>query len=219
MAENRPRTLITEQRELDAAALKALAHPLRVQIFDALSIYGSATASGLAERLGESSGATSYHLRQLERHGLVREVEGKGTSRERWWERPPGAVHIGSTAADESPAGRAAATMIFRELRYSEDRMLNDYVEHGDDELTGEWRDTGAVTTMNSHLTPEQLQKYIDEVMLVTEKYLKKYRGQRVAGSRTVHVVFNAFPVVDAPVLTEEEASSPADEPDAAVEK
>jgi DNA-binding transcriptional ArsR family regulator len=90
---------IRGDRDLDLVALRALAHPLRVEILDTLSTYGSFTASGLAERLGESSGATSYHLRQLEKHGFVREVEGKGTSRERWWERTPGAINVGSEDA------------------------------------------------------------------------------------------------------------------------
>jgi DNA-binding transcriptional ArsR family regulator len=115
------------------------AHPLRVQIFDALSTYGSATASGLAERLGESSGATSYHLRQLEKHGLVREVAGKGTSRERWWERPPGSVNIGSREASQTPAGRSAANLILRELSVNEQRMLGDFVDRALDELSVEW--------------------------------------------------------------------------------
>ena len=54
-----------EDRVLDSGALRALAHPLRVKIYDILSQYGPQTASSLAERLGESSGATSYHLRAL----------------------------------------------------------------------------------------------------------------------------------------------------------
>src|SRR6188474_1094363 len=97
-----------QDRHLDMQRLKALAHPLRVQILDTLSIYGAFTASGLAERLGESSGATSYHLRQLERHGFVREVEGKGTGRERWWERVPGGITLNATEMDDTPAMRAA---------------------------------------------------------------------------------------------------------------
>src|ERR1700761_8307324 len=125
-----------DDRDLDATQLKALAHPLRVQIFDALSTYGSFTASGLAERLGESSGATSYHLRQLEKHGFVREVDGKGTSRERWWERVPGSVNIGSEDAIRTPAGRSAATTIFRQLRVHEERLLAEFVEKGHEELT-----------------------------------------------------------------------------------
>ena len=59
-------------RQVSLDALRALAHPLRVQLFSALTSFGPATASALAARLGESSGSTSYHLRQLEKHGFVR---------------------------------------------------------------------------------------------------------------------------------------------------
>ena len=82
------------ERILDAGALRALAHPLRVRLYDILSQYGPQTASSLAELTGESTGATSYHLRALARHDLIREVEGRGTARERWWERPAGRVTL-----------------------------------------------------------------------------------------------------------------------------
>ncbi|MEJ1230130.1 MAG: helix-turn-helix domain-containing protein [Galbitalea sp.] len=189
------------EREIDIAGLKALAHPLRVQLFDALSIYGSDTASGLAERLGESSGATSYHLRQLEKHGFVREVEGKGTSRERWWERTPGSVNIGSDEAIATPAGRSAATMIFRQLRYNDDRLLTDFVERGVDELPREWVDASVITTMNTRLTPEQLVEFVREVTQLADKYVVANKQQHVPNSRPIHVGFQAFPVLDGDVV------------------
>src|SRR3712207_9537790 len=46
---------------------------------------GPSTASRLGQRIGESSGTTSYHLRQLAGLGFVEEVPGQGTARERWW--------------------------------------------------------------------------------------------------------------------------------------
>jgi DNA-binding transcriptional ArsR family regulator len=69
------------ERIVDAASLKALAHPLRVDMFDRLAMLGPATASQLAEALGESSGATSYHLRQLARHGFIEEDTDRGTAK------------------------------------------------------------------------------------------------------------------------------------------
>src|SRR6187402_628900 len=92
-------------RKLETDQLRALAHPLRIRILDELSMYGPLTASGLGERLGESSGATSYHLRQLEKHGLVREDTTRGNARERWWERRPGSISTPDPA--EFPAGSA----------------------------------------------------------------------------------------------------------------
>ncbi|NKX49622.1 helix-turn-helix transcriptional regulator [Arthrobacter deserti] len=101
---------------LDVAALKALAHPLRIRLLEMLSRYGAQTASSLAGRLGESSGSTSYHLRQLARHQLVREVEGRGTARERWWERPPGPLVVATPELATSPATRTAARLVAREF-------------------------------------------------------------------------------------------------------
>jgi DNA-binding transcriptional ArsR family regulator len=196
---------LKDDRDLDLVTLKALAHPLRVEIFDTLSTYGSFTASGLAERLNESSGATSYHLRQLEKHGIVREVAGKGTSRERWWERTPGSVNIGSRDATTTPAGRAAATTIFRQLRYNEDRLVSEYVDRATDELSQQWLDAAALATFNTRLTPKQLHNFVVEVMALSEKYVTPFKHQNVPGARPVHIVFNAFPVIDGDVVPGEE--------------
>lgn len=185
-------------RELDLESLKALSHPLRVQIVNALSVYGPATASGLAERFGESSGATSYHLRQLERHGFIREVDGKGTGRERWWERVPGALNIGSSAAEETPAGRSAAQLIFREFRQTADRLLVDFTERGPEVLPKEWMETSEVTTANARLTLEQMQAFVGAVNAAIHRYVDPFRGQQIDGTRAVQIHFNAFPVLDA---------------------
>jgi len=73
------------------AALKALAHPLRVRLLAALREAGggTATATDLARALETDTGSTSYHLRVLARHGFVEEgprVEGSGRHpRERRW--------------------------------------------------------------------------------------------------------------------------------------
>ena len=40
------------------------------------------------QRLGESRGTASYHLRLLGRAGVIVEDETLGTRRERWWRRP-----------------------------------------------------------------------------------------------------------------------------------
>src|SRR5881409_2550011 len=61
--------------EVEAPALKAMAHPLRLQILRVLTLRKKVSVTSLAEELGETTGATSYHLRQLARHGFVEETE------------------------------------------------------------------------------------------------------------------------------------------------
>src|SRR5262245_33640111 len=69
----------------EVRAVRALAHPLRLELLDMLRFDGPSTATLLARRTGESSGATSYHLRQLARYGYVEEAPATGGGRERWW--------------------------------------------------------------------------------------------------------------------------------------
>ena len=101
---------------LDAAAVKAFAHPLRVRLFYLLDADGPATASGLAARVGESSGSTSYHLRQLARHGVIVEVDGRGTAKERWWQTNPAGFTVRGTGLRRDPSTAAAADLLLGEF-------------------------------------------------------------------------------------------------------
>lgn len=69
----------------ERSALRTLAHPLRSRILAELRVHGRATASDLARALDTHTGATSYHLRQLEAVGLVEDT-ATGTGRRRVWE-------------------------------------------------------------------------------------------------------------------------------------
>lgn len=194
----------------DATALKALAHPLRIQIVDALSSFGPSTASGLAERLGESSGSTSYHLRQLEKHGFVREDASRGSARERWWERTPGPIHIAPSDFEPQSAGRSASTIVTREFQRNRDAALQAYTDYGIDELSTEWQEAGTVATFHIPLTAEQLAALTRELEAVLDGYVAQYRGQRVAGSRPVQIQLNAFPLMGGTVVGEEAATTHA---------
>lgn len=70
---------------LTPKTLRGVVHPIRLQLLELLQIDGPATATGLAQRVGQSSGVTSYHLRVLAEHGLIVEDTERGTGRDRWW--------------------------------------------------------------------------------------------------------------------------------------
>ncbi|MGW1009806.1 helix-turn-helix domain-containing protein [Streptomyces termitum] len=105
-----------DTRVLDPRSLRGLAHPLRMRLLRALRHYGPATASGLAERLGESSGATSYHLRQLAAHGFVEDDPSLGKGRERWWRAAQQGVRWDeSLDRNSDPEVRGAADLLLHE--------------------------------------------------------------------------------------------------------
>ena len=185
-------------RQVDVASLKALAHPLRVQILEMLSRHGAQTACSLGEMLGESSGSTSYHLRQLAKHDFVREVEGKGTARERWWERPKGAIEIGSRDLSQNPATGEASRLVSREFERIRAAALAEFMERGCDLLPPEWSDAATIDSANARLTAAQLRRYTREVEAFGRRLLEELRSEgEQEDARPVQIHFNAFPLSD----------------------
>ncbi len=201
------------ERTLDFDSLKGLSHPLRAELFNVLSVHGAATASMLAERLGESSGATSYHLRQLERHGFVREVEGRGTARERWWERVPGSISLDAAEIGDSPAAQTVTRTALRQWERQRSQVLNEYLDLGFDRLP-EWVDSSAIATANLRLTREQLKAVVASWEAWSKETFGPLRDQNLPGSRPVQIHFNAFPVIDGVETPDPEATPHAQEDD-----
>ena len=188
-------------RSLDMAALRGLAHPLRVRMLDILSTYGPQTASSLAERLAESSGVTSYHLRQLAQHDFIREVEGLGTARERWWERVPGGISVDTATLPSTAAARSANAIVMSEWHRNREALLGDYVRRGEHELSREWIEASMMSTANARVTSEQLAELTAELQRVADEFIERHRpqfGTDAPGTRPVQIQLSAFPVLDA---------------------
>ncbi len=184
-----------EQRVLDSESLKGLSHPLRLQLLESLKSLGPATASQLGERLGESSGATSYHLRILEKYGFVREDTTRGSGRERWWERSPNSISLNVTDFEPQSAERAVAEMVGREWERNRASQLEDFTHRGPAELPKEWYDASFLNTVHLQLTPGQLREFGAEVEEVFERWVANH-STPTPGSRPVQSHFNAFPVM-----------------------
>jgi DNA-binding transcriptional ArsR family regulator len=179
-------------RFIEGGALRALAHPLRVQIYDILTQYGAQTASSLAAMTGESTGSTSYHLRALAKHDLIREVEGRGNARERWWERPKGSVSFGGPDSRKTPSGRAATQMVMNEFFTRRHEQLMRHIADGlrnpDDA-----EDTGMITTATARLTPEQMGDLTSRLTAVIDDVVGKYRDQVGDDVHTVTIRADVF--------------------------
>ena len=195
MSESKKVSLPAERRVLDAGALRALSHPLRVRIFDILAHEGPQTASTLAEILGESSGATSYHLRSLASHDLIREARNNQGGRERWWERPEGGIVYDSRAVQGSPAGEAALQVAVAEAMRRRHEELMDYFGSGIDKESPEWVDASASTTSGISMTAEQTTALIRKIEAVIDEAAETYRDQKGEGVRRVSVRTDVFPL------------------------
>ncbi|MEJ1155614.1 MULTISPECIES: helix-turn-helix domain-containing protein [Microbacterium] len=185
------------ERVLDAGALRALAHPLRVKMYNILSQYGPQTASSLAQQLGESSGSTSYHLRALAKHDLIVECNGRGTGRERWWERPVGSVSFANRDAMTTPAGRAATQVVMGEFLRNRNEELMAFVGRGINAEPDEWHEATLISTSTTQLTAEQTRELGRRLMAIIDEVVAQNRTQTGEGVRAVTIRSDVFPLPD----------------------
>lgn len=131
--------------EPGAMALRALAHPQRMRMLGMLRIDGPATATGLAQRLGLNSGATSYHLRQLARHGFIVEDDERGNARDRWWKAAHESTVFHSDSDDDEVLD---ASIAFAEaaLQAQIGQMKRALARHAG--LSAEWRDASTLSDL-----------------------------------------------------------------------
>jgi DNA-binding transcriptional ArsR family regulator len=156
----------------DERALAALAHPLRMRLLALLRADGPATATGLARRVDESSGVTSYHLRKLADVGLVEEDHDRGTRRERWWR----ALHEITrwTPADflGSPAARQATVSWRREGYRLQSRLFEQWLVE-EPNWSRDWVEAAGGDDVLLVMTAESLRAMTKEILAVVRRYRK----------------------------------------------
>ena len=190
-----PETRGPEPMSVDAGALKALAHPLRVQMYDLLADRGPATASQLGEQVGESSGTTSYHLRLLAKHGFIEEDPERGNRRDRWWRVRPGGFTLESSRVMEDPGARADLRLAAGELWRTYARQIEQWFRSA--ELWGEpWTSSSVSNLMRIQATPEDMRAIREDVMVVLQRHAERLRDREPpSGSVRVAMQFHLFPL------------------------
>lgn len=171
-------------------SLKGLAHPLRMRLLGELHARGSATATQLAEDVGESSGTTSYHLRQLHRHGFVEEDADRGTARERVWIPRRGGWQLPAFDLADDPATASAVDVVMRAQMQADQQQLADVMVQART-WPQEWRDATVRRNVFVALDPEQLAEMRAELDEVVERYRDMQPGE---GARRVAVVYTVTP-------------------------
>ena len=175
-------------------------------MFDRLAMFGPATASQLAEALGESSGATSYHLRQLSRHGFIEEDDSRGTRESATGAWFLGGVTMNPTDFEEGSAEFEAGALVARQMIEQRARHVDAFLRRGAAEFGAEWLSSSAFMSARSMMTADELRAANYEIAAAIDAVLERYRDRDpVAGARAIAIHFNAFPIVGAP-----ESSAPA---------
>ncbi|MGV9601537.1 ArsR/SmtB family transcription factor [Streptosporangium sandarakinum] len=180
-------------RSIDAAALKGLAHPSRLRLLELLEQRGEATATQLAALTGENTGATSYHLRQLERYGFIEDVPGRGRGKERWWRA--GSFSMDGDRFRRDPDTAQAAEMVLAQVVRRRGAELTRWLEESRTTPRA-WIEASVTSSSGMRLTRRELTDLVGEVSAVLDAYRKRARGRTGDTPDTAQVVvhFDALP-------------------------
>jgi DNA-binding transcriptional ArsR family regulator len=167
----------------DPRSIRALAHPARLAIIDALASGEELTATQCAELTGLSPSATAYHLKLLERYGVAEAAPPRPDRRERPWRVTERRIRADLDAS--TPAGAAATAAVAAAYIDTTRAVAVEFIEGAPAEPE-EWRDASAVNNFDLWLTVEEFQRLAGELAAVITRYQTRTRP---AGSRRVRVM------------------------------
>ncbi|HUD77118.1 MAG TPA: helix-turn-helix domain-containing protein [Streptosporangiaceae bacterium] len=117
----------------DPRAIRALAHPVRLDLLELLVAIGPATAAQCGRILGVSQASCSFHLRQLAKYGLVVDAGPGQDRRERRWQMPDNRIRL--------PGNDGVTRQLFSVVVEREMQAILERAQRQDGDIA-EWRGT-----------------------------------------------------------------------------
>jgi hypothetical protein len=178
----------------DPQAIRALAHPLRLDLVELLG-QGPMTAAECARALGSTQANCSFHLRQLAKYGFVGPAPEGTDRRERRWQL----LDYEQSWSSADPDLTMALEQVF--IRRESGRLI-DWTVRASSEPE-EWRGAGALGGATVPLTRDELRDALKRYSEFMDYIVNTYRdriGDRSRwpeGSRPVRIMFAATPLTD----------------------
>lgn len=177
----------------DPRAMRAMTHPVRLALLEALAMEGPLTATGAAEVIGESPTTCSFHFRQLAKYGLV-EQAATGPGRMRSWRLTRVGMHF--TDVHEDPQTQIAARALARTLRERSFARLQAYLE-ARSSYPVRWQEVTGSSDFTLHVTPDELQALDEEITALLRRYRDRIADpeRRPPDSLPIEMLLFAYPV------------------------
>lgn len=174
----------------DPRAIRALAHPARQRVIDELYNGKVLTATECADLAGLTPSAMSYHLRALEKWGIIQRAEESSDGRERPWKAPAANLRISSQS---DGAGRVASQAI---IKTALDTVFEQFTELDADDP---WDDISTLNRSRFWLTHDEAEELGKQLTDVLERFEKKRSAKvRRPGSRHISTLIAIVPAAEA---------------------
>jgi DNA-binding MarR family transcriptional regulator len=176
-------------RVTDPLAMRALAHPLRLDLLELLAVLGPATAATCARHLDSTQASCSFHLRQLAKYGFVEQAAASGDRRERPWRLTE--IEQSWSSADAEPAAEQLDRVF---LQREADKMLR-WLDVAPGEPAS-WRRAAFAGGATLPVTVEELDSIAERLRGVLEPYFQRLtdRSGWPPGTRFVRFMLAGTP-------------------------
>ena len=181
----------------DARTMRALAHPVRLALLEAIGREGELTATRAAEMLDESPGNMSWHLQTLARYGYIEEAGG-GKGRARPWRIASVSNRFQTTGEDpEASAAGEALESVASDRAFS--RLRAWFARRA--AYPSEWRDAAFTADSIGYLTAEEMSALGDEIADLFGRYRDRVLDKqlRPADAEPVKLVAFGHPIPPTP--------------------
>jgi DNA-binding transcriptional ArsR family regulator len=154
----------------DPHRLRALAHPLRLQLLRRIREHQPVTGARLAELTGESTASVSYHLSVLHKHGFVEPDPVPGpTRRHKPWRTTYESLRINAENAATPPSQTVEGVILDSVL--TEARRQQDAYVGGTSGLVGRWQEVGTFQLTDLVLSETEFDELTEAVGEVLTRY------------------------------------------------
>jgi DNA-binding transcriptional ArsR family regulator len=178
----------------DPGVMRALAHPVRLEILELLSLAKEgATATECAEVVGLSPSATSYHLRALAKAGMIQEGPSRGDGRERVWQASYRHYSVSAERVASPDELEAESAMVEAFLARQNDKVRRSlaWVREQDDE----WFDVTTITERTLLVTADELRELLARLDELVEPLTRLKREDPPPAARPVTLQLRAVPL------------------------
>ncbi len=175
----------------DPRALRALAHPVRLEILETLGVEGPATATAIGKAVGISPSAASYHLRALARFGLVVDAGG-GTGRNRPWQAA-GTGFMFEPVEHVRPAAQAAVQLLAAQLIARGEHETLAFIA-AESSLDADWRASSHIANVTLKLTAAEAVEVVRQIDAVLAPYLRSTRDDAPEDAVSARLLIRLFP-------------------------
>lgn len=177
----------------DPKTLRALTHPVRLALLEALALEGPLTATAAGELIGESPTTCSFHFRQLAKYGFVEEAD-TGPGRLRPWKMVNFGMRFSDATedAETSVAAKSLERMVF-------ERAMNRFANYVTTKASFPkvWQEASQNIETILWVTPAELDAVAREVLGIFNRFFDRISDSsaRPEESLPVEALMLTYPV------------------------